>query len=879
LTCDGRTNPEGIDLAQPRLGWRLPDAGQVAYQIRVEVRRPAGWHAIWDSDRIESADSVRAPYAGPTLEPLTAYRWQVRCWTDDGAETSWSEPGTWLTGQIDAARWRAAWISSGEQPPPLTPDFSVHPRDKEPTVLDETPALYLRKAFHLDRPAAHAVLVWCGLGYCEMMLDGERPVDEVLWPPFTDYTQRVLYRTADVTGPLGGPGEHVIGAILGNGFFNVQVPDLFQLEKAPWRQSPRLLAELHVTFADGSTRVIRTDPSWTLTTGPIQFNCIRGGETIEPGRDLGPWTAPGYDDTSWSAATTVAAPAGRLVSDSVPPIRVIEDIPPYTVHRLHDGRVVADFGGNRIGWTVLAASGGAEGRVTLRHGEVLNDDGSLNRKAASSHTYGRYQVQECVRTAEPHRFEPRFTYHAFRYVEAEGLPEPPDGGQWTARRVHTDLRHTGRFECSDSRLNTLHDASRRTLLDCAFSSPTAEAVREKVAWNGDNVVCMRAFFSLFDSAMLYRKAIHDSLDAQLPTGHVPPVCPTGGWGRPGADGARDYCDEPIAGVSFVEMALGLHTWYGDADILQEVREPALRLLGYLTDNANDGFVDWSLGDWRDAKWSWQDGPGLTPVVVTGTMHWWRLAMHCARICRLTGHHAEVERCSRLADEIKARFTEQFISADGRCTTGSQTAQALPLFYDFVDADRRAGAVEHLVRAMRDADGHMTAGFQGTMPVLYVLAESGYGQLAFDAVTKPSGPGWFWQLDGDRTTLGETLYPHQVGSSITQHHQFSACIAGWLHSVLGGIRPDKNHPGFEEFVLRPFFPDGLDWVDTAVEGPRGPVELRWERVGDGEVRIDVTVPGNSRTRLSVAGADRSPPTEHGPGRHALTVRSEPPAKAV
>jgi alpha-L-rhamnosidase len=536
-----------------------------------------------------------------------------------------------------------------------------------------------------------------------------------------------------------------------------------------------------------------------------------------------------------------------------------------------------------IGWTELEVAGSPGDRVTLRHGEILNDDRSLNRSAASSHTYGRYQRQECVLSGEPDRFEPRLTYHAFRFVEAEGLREPPADGQWLARRVHTDLRHTGRFECSDPRLNKLHDAARRTLLDCAFCSPTAEPVREKVAWKGDNVVCMRAFFSMFDSAALYRKAIRDSIDAQLPSGHVPPVVPTSGWGRPDASGKRDYCDDPICGISFVEMAVGLHTWYGDRDILDEVRDPALRYLGYLTVNANDGFVDWSLGDWRDAEWNWPDGPGLTPVVVTGSLHWWRLAMQCARICRLTGRGAEADRCARLAEEISTRFHKRFITPDGRCATGSQTAQALPLFYDFFDADRKPRALRHLVRAMHDADGHLTTGFQGTMPALWALGDGGHGQLAFDAITKPSGPGWLWQLTGERPTLGETLFPHQVGSSITQHHQFSACIAGWLYSGLGGIRPDREHPGFEQFVVRPIVPDGLDWVRASVESPRGRIEVAWRRDGD-RVEFDLIVPGNSRARLHTAhnvplapsagqAAEESRGALFGPGRHTAACQRD------
>ena len=872
LTCDNRENPQGIDSRQPRLGWQLPAGMQAAYQLRVEKCVPGGeGEQGWDSGKVDSADSLNARYAGPTLEPLTWYRWQVRVWTDDGTASGWSEPACWLTGMLDASRWQGVWVSDGEQPPPPEPDYTVHPRDQERMpVPDEAPALYLRKAFAVERAPARAVLVWCGLGYCEMTVNGAKPIDEVLFPPFTDYSKRVLYRTADVTRLLSGPGTHVLGAVLGNGFFNLQVPDLFQLEKAHWKQSPRLLAELHLTYADGTQHVIRSDASWKLTTGPIRFNCIRGGETIDANRSLGFWTARGYNDGDWQRAVVVSAPAGRLVSQSIAPIRVMERIEPASVRRLPDNRVLADFGGNMIGWTALDICDEKAQRITFRYGEALNADGSLNRNYASSHTYGRYQQQECILSGGNDRFEPRFAYHGFRYVEAEGLDSASAKGQWTARRVHTDLRRTGVFECSNADLNKLHDAALRTLQDCSFSGPTAEAVREKVVWPGDGVWCMRSFFSLFDAGDLYRKTIHDVLDTQDGAGHVPPVVPTSGWGRPLASGEREYCDDPISGMAFVEMAVGLHTWYGDRDILDAVCDAGLKYLDYLSGTAEDGLVDWSLGDWMDKEWAWPKGPGLTPVCLTGTLFWYRLAGHCSRICGLLGRRADASRCGALAGRIGTRFLEAFAGPKGIYATGSQTAQALPLFYGAVDPGTEGMAVDRLVEAVRAADGHLTTGFMGAMPVLNMLCDHGYGQLAYDAVTKPEGSGWLWQLEGDRPTLAESIHPHLVSG--THHHQYSACVAGWLYSYLAGIRPDKNHPGFEQFFVRPVFPAGLDRVRASIEGPRGPIEVEWKRTNEDQLLIRVAVPGNSRADLVLPQSDGPVPLE--PGTHHVAVQIVP-----
>ncbi len=183
-----------------------------------------------------------------------------------------------------------------------------------------------------------------------------------------------------------------------------------------------------------------------------------------------------------------------------------------------------------------------------------------------------------------------------------------------------------------------------------------------------------------------------------------------------------------------------------------------------------------------------------------------------------------------------------MQADGRISTGSQSAQALALFHDILKDNFRQSALQHLVDAVKKADGHLTCGFFGTLPVLRMLADHGYGQLAHQAVTRPSGNGWLWQLDSEHPTLGESIHP-EISAS-THHHQFSACVADWLYSYLGGIRPDRNHPGFEEYIVRPIFPRELDQVHASVESPRRTVAVSWERNEKDRLRLQLTVPGNS-----------------------------------
>jgi alpha-L-rhamnosidase len=238
--------------------------------------------------------------------------------------------------------------------------------------------------------------------------------------------------------------------MLGNGFYCLQTPDLFQLEKAPWRTPPRLRLNLLVEFDDGSTSVIASDGQWKQSTGAIRFNCIRGGETIDARKDPGRWLEAGYDDSAWKPAIEVAAPLGRLCAQSIPPIRITDRFKPLRITEPKPGVYLVDFGRNLAGWVSWRTSGREGQTVTLDFNEQLRGDGTLDTKAQTSHTYGRYQHQVCILSgAKNEVFEPRFTYHAFRYVEFRGLDKAPVPEDIAALRMHTQLPWASSFECSD----------------------------------------------------------------------------------------------------------------------------------------------------------------------------------------------------------------------------------------------------------------------------------------------------------------------------------------------------------------------------------------------------------------------------------------------
>jgi alpha-L-rhamnosidase len=878
LCCELLPSPFGIECPQPRLSWIVPntprDTMQTAYHIRV-VGAPDALaddrNVLWDSGWIESAEATHVPYAGAPLRSLARCFWQVRIRDGRGAASAWSEPASWTMGIVDPDGWRAHWIAARPGEPHTVARVLRGGRreDAQPAAAEACAAVYLRREVSCAQAVRRATLVVCGLGYGEFYIDGDKVGDHVLEPTFSDYNQRVYYRVYDVTERFG-PGSHALTAILGNGFYNLVTPNLFQFEKAPWKTPPKLLAQITLEYADGSEATIITDDAWRQAGGPIVFNCVIGGETIDARRGQPGWQLPGFDDTGWVPALHVQPPRGKLVADLLPAMRVVEECAPRRITEPQPGVYVVDFGRNLIGRVRFTTSGAAGAPITLDYNERLNADGTLDTACSTSHTFGRYQHQECILAgAGRETFEPRFTYHAFRYVEIRGLTQAPAAHDLVARRLHTDLAHAGAFRSANDRLNAVHDAARRTLEDCTFGMPVAEAVREKIGWNGDNTFCRDAYLYLFDAHALFRKNVIDNLDAQEPNGHVPPIAPTNGWGRLDDQGRTEYCDDPWWGGSLAYAVQGLCDFHGDLRLLEQAYEGCRRYVDYLTTTATDGCVTWSLGDWCDQAFGWPGGPGLTPVSLTSTAGYFDLARLTARFAALLGKREDAAAYTALADQIKAAFNRHF----GSPTTeryfpalpkGSQTGPGLPLHLGLIPAEHEPAALAQLLAGIEHAGGHLSTGFIGLMPTLYQLCATGYVDVAYAAVTAPEGAGWFWMLDGPDCTLAETIYPQ---TNPMHHHQFSSCIAGWLYRCLGGIRPalarawpDATVPAFD-IVIAPCLPTDLAWVETAWCSPRGQIISNWYRREDG-LRFEIEIPGNTLARVELPTPDASAIREDG-----------------
>ena len=513
LRCEYRSNPLGIDITRPRLSWQIQSdrrgARQTAYRILAASdpdQLRAGSADLWDSGKIESDQSIHVPYAGRPLGSRQRVYWQVTVWDETG-QPSDSDPAWFEIGLLARNDWSGQWVGAA---------LTGGPRS---TI----PAPFLRKYFQLEGQVQQARLYVTALGLYECSINGRPAGDDVFTPGWTDYRQRVQYRVYDVT-PLLRSGENVLGAVLGDGW---AVGYVAWHHRQQYFDRPRLLAQLEITLADGSTRIVATDSSWKHRFGPILENDMLMGEAYDARLELPGWDMPGFDDSRWSGVELFDDPGMALVATNGPTVRRSNELKPIDdpvdKSNVQTKRFIFDLGQNMVGWVRFRGSAPAGTTVTLRFAEVLDADGSLytaNLRTARATDYYTFKGEG------EETWEPKFTFHGFRYIELVDYPGPVTRDTVTGIVLHSELKPTGYFECSEPFLNQLQHnivwGQKGNFVDIPTDCPQRD---ERLGWLGDIQVFGRTAAFNFDIAAFMTRWLQDLADAQGELGNVPPVVP------------------------------------------------------------------------------------------------------------------------------------------------------------------------------------------------------------------------------------------------------------------------------------------------------------------------------------------------------------------
>src|ERR1035437_9250244 len=445
LKCEYRANPLGLDTLRPRLSWLLESTQrgqrQTAYQVLAAstsdlLSKDKG--DLWDSGKLASGESIQVSYSGQALRPGQRVYWKVRTWDREDRPSAYSPAGWWEMGPLGPADWRAAWIT-GKATEPLS----------EAQMFGDHSAPLFRKEFLLAKKVSRARVYVSGLGYYELRLNGQRVGDQVLDPGWTTYSKRVLYSTYDVTEQLKR-GPNALGVMLGNGWFD-------PLPLRLWGHinprdnltigQPRVIVQLMVDFADGTSQTIVTDESWKVGDGPLLRNSVYLGEVYDARKEQPGWDRPGFVVAAWAPVVTATESLGPLQTQRPPPIRITRTLKPVKLTEPKPGVWIFDLGQNFAGWARLKVQGPAGTRVRLRYGELLYPDGTLNgmtavctqiKQGGPNYRYDgvgmpktAFQMDQYILKGEGKEvYTPRFTFHGFRYVEVTGFP-----GRSEERRV------------------------------------------------------------------------------------------------------------------------------------------------------------------------------------------------------------------------------------------------------------------------------------------------------------------------------------------------------------------------------------------------------------------------------------------------------------
>ena len=436
-----------MDAARPRLSWQLESAGrgqrQTAYRIVVAstpqlLARNRG--DLWNSGKVRSDQSIQIEYAGCPLRSTQRCHWRVQVWDRAGRPSAWSAPAVWEMGLLASLDWQAQWIAD---------KFAAA------QVVDDAPVAPLfRREFSIAQPLRSARAYLCGVGYHELSINGRKIGDHVLDPGVTRYDQRVLYVTYDIT-PDVVVGANAVGVILGNGMYN----SLANFDAAFKLDRPKFILQLRLELRDGRVITLGSDTAWKTAPGPILGNGTRTGETYDARAERPGWDRPGYDDRNWKTAELIPPPGGGLVAQMLEPIKVTQTLVPVRLTQPQPGVFVYDLGQAFAGWAQLAVTGPAGATLQLKYAEKLTPTGDIDTANIDSLVKtGGFQTDTYILKGRGTEvWEPRFTYHGFRYVQLTGFPGRPTLANLRGRVVHTALETRGEFSCSNPLLNRIQE--------------------------------------------------------------------------------------------------------------------------------------------------------------------------------------------------------------------------------------------------------------------------------------------------------------------------------------------------------------------------------------------------------------------------------------
>jgi alpha-L-rhamnosidase len=819
LRCEYTVKPIFIDNMTPRFSWEMKSdrrgAMQSAYRIMVAASQESlvnGVADIWDSGKISSNYSNAILFAGQELVSNKRYYWQVQIW-DETSKLIASESTYFETALLCENDWVAKWTSK--------PNLPAN------TDCSYLPAPYLRKSFNIDKTVIQAKLYCSGIGFSEFYVNGQLTGDELLNPAFTRYDKTVLYTVYDIKNLLN-QGENAIGAILGNGWYNIHSHDAWNFEFSTWRDTPKMIAQLHISFSDGTEQIIISDNSWKSSFGPITFNSLRHGEFYDARKEITGWVCANFDDSEWESSFICAEPGGKLAAQTIMPIRRTGEYKPVLINEIEPGRYICHLEKNIAGWARLIVKGAAGTEIKIRYSEKKDGDGNLDRSNIDSFvTNGEFQTDKYILKGDVEEiWEPRFTYHGFQYVEITGFPGKLTTDNITCISISTDFNSIGDFSCSNNLFNQIQEAARRSYLSNFMGLPTDCPHREKNGWMGDASLACETGLLNFDGIRAYEKWLNDIADEQRRSGQLPGIVPTSNWGYNWGNG-------PAWDSAYVLIPWYLYQFTGDISPLRNHYDGMKRYVEYAIRSSTNGIAKFGLGDWCppvEGRMSNRD------IATTGYVYIDTIIV--AKTAELLNKYEDATKYYKLAENIKLSYHREFFNdTNNKYDPADQTALGTAIYQQLADGEKKEIAINQLIEAVHQFNDHLDTGILGTKYLLTSLTTNNQVDLAYKIANQRDFPSWGYWFTQGATTLWECW-----DTSSSHNHIMFGSIADWFIKDLAGINPDIDYPGFKNIIIRPHPPTDMEWVKANHNSVYGEIKSSWQRDGN-RFELTIDIPAN------------------------------------
>jgi alpha-L-rhamnosidase len=427
LKCEYQETPMGLEILNPRLSWQMKatnrGAKQTAYQILVadneaDLKKDIG--NVWNSGIVKSEQSIKIDYAGKTIESRKRYFWKVKVWNEKNKSTQYSESSWWEMALLKKEDWSAHWIGKNGT---------------------DGKSIELQKEFSLGKRATRARIYVTGVGAYHLIFNGKKVGQDFLTPGFINDSKAIPYQIYEISNEDLSIGINFITATLGNAWQKENMPN-------------KLLFQMEMEFYDGSRQTVISDESWKTRLSPIVSNLIYIGEVYNAQLEYG---------KDWENAAIVddAKSPQELKPLILPQMRIIKEIKAVKITEPRKGRYVFDFGQNIVGYAYLQTEGKATKEVELKYAETLTEKGLAEQKGikpTDKYLLKGYGVE---------KWEPKFSYHGFRYVEVEGLPKKAEENTLIAKVIYENTPFVENYAYSKDLLEKIY--TKKTIKEPNFN--------------------------------------------------------------------------------------------------------------------------------------------------------------------------------------------------------------------------------------------------------------------------------------------------------------------------------------------------------------------------------------------------------------------------